>query len=78
MKGAEAKVCWPFYAKYRKMENTLDESDVDDATTASASEGLSLAEMSWLWAFQARLAGIEGDRAPQLAALRRATAGSSQ
>lgn len=82
MKGAEAKVSWPFYAKYRKMENTLDESDVDDATaalhTASASEGLSLAEMSWLWAFQARLAGIEGDRAPQLAALRRATAGSSQ
>ena len=82
MEGAEPKVSRPFYAKYRKMENMLDEGDVDGATealhTALASEGLSLGEMSWLWAFEARLAGIEGAREQQLAALRRATAGSSQ
>ena len=82
LEGAEAKVSRPFYAKYRKMEQVLDEGDIDGAAAALGaafeSEGLSLAEMSWLWAFQARLAGLQGDRELQLAALRRATAGSSQ
>lgn len=80
--GAQDKVSRQFYVRYRKMESALDEGDIETASaeleTALQSEGLTLAEMSWLWALEARIAGLKGDKEQQLAALRRATAGSSQ
>ena len=81
IEGAEDKVSRPFYTRYRNIEKTLDGGDIEAAAAeleiAFESEGLTLAEMSWLWAMEARILGIQGDKAAQLAALRRATAGSS-
>lgn len=82
IEGAEDKVSRPFYGRYRKIENTLNEGDIEAASTALEtafeSEGLTLAEMSWLWAMKARITGLQGDKEQQLAALRRATAGSTK
>lgn len=82
IQGAQEKVSRRFYAGYRKMEQALDDGDIETASTeletALQGEGMTLAEMSWLWALKARIAGMQGDREQQLAALGRATAGSSQ
>lgn len=82
IEGAEDKVSRPFYTRYRRIEQTLNGGDVETASTELAtafeSEGLTLAEMSWLWAMRARIAGMIGDKDAQLAALRRATAGSQK
>jgi TonB family protein len=82
MHGAQDKVSKPFYNRYRKIERTLGDGDVDGASAALDAafhgEGLSLGEMSWLWAMEARIAGVRGDTGHQLEALRRATAGSSE
>ena len=82
LQGAQDKVSRQFYARYRKMEQTLEDGDIATAgaelESALQGEGMTLAEMSWLWAFEARIAGLRGDKERQLAALRRATAGDSQ
>lgn len=80
--GPQDRVSRQFYGRYRRMERALDDGDIETATaeleTAFQSEGLTLAEVSWLWALKARIAGVHGDKEQQLAALRRATAGSAQ
>lgn len=82
IRGSQDRVSRPFYARYRKMEQTLNEGDIETASaeleSALESEGLTLAEMSWLWALRARIAGLQGDKEQQLSALRRATAGSPE
>ncbi len=82
IQGSEDKVSRPFYNRYRRMEKMLNEGDIEAASaeleSAFESEGLTLAEMSWLWGLKARITGIQGDKEQQLAALRRATAGSSK
>jgi len=82
IRGSQDKVSRPFYNRYRKMEKTLIEGDIEKASaeleSAFRSEGLTLAEMSWLWALSARIAGMQGDTEQQLSALRRATAGSPE
>lgn len=80
IRGSQDKVSRPFYNRYRKMEQTLNEGDIETASveleSALQSDGLTLAEMTWLWALSARIAGMQGDTEQQLSALRRATAGS--
>ena len=80
--GAQDKVSRQFYGRYRRMEKDLDEGDIESASaeleTVLQSEGLTLAEMSWLWALKARIAGMRGNKEQQLEAVRHATAGSSQ
>jgi len=80
IRGAQDKVSRPFYTRYRAIETRLNEGEVEKAAgqleSAFDSDGLTLAELSWLWALRARIAGIQGDRDAQLSALRRATAGS--
>ena len=82
IQGAQDKVSRKFYIRYRKMEETLEAGDIETASaeldTALQGEGMTLAEMSWLWALEARIAGMRGDKEGQLAALRRATAGASE
>lgn len=82
IRGSQDKVSRPFYARYRKIEQTLNEGDIETASaaleSAFESEGLTLAEMSWLWALRARIAGMQGDTEQQLSALRRAMAGSPE
>lgn len=81
IRGSQDKVSRPFYTRYRAIEETLDDGEIEKADSqlesAFKSEGLTLAEMSWLWALRARIAGLQGDSKKQLSALRRATAGSA-
>ena len=82
IQGAQDKVSRKFYVRYRNMEEMLEAGDIETASaeldTALQGEGMTLAEMSWLWALEARIAGMRGDKEGQLAALRRATAGASE
>lgn len=78
LEGAQSEVSRNFYRKYRKIDKTLTKGDVESASAelekAFELKGLTLGELSWLWALQARLAGLEEDREEQLVAVRRALA----
>ncbi len=64
------------------MDEALDRGDVDTANSelesAFESKGLTLGELSWLWAMQARIAGLRGDKEQQLIAVRQALAVSDE
>lgn len=78
VEGAEAGVSRGFYRKYKRIGKALDRGEVDSASAeldnALQSKGLSLSELSWLWALKSRIAEIQGDREMQLVAVRRALA----
>jgi len=80
--GSQTGVSRGFRSRYKKMDETLDRGDIDSASAelerAFQSEGLTLGELSWLWALQARIAGLRGDKEQQLIAVRRALAVSEK
>lgn len=82
MEGAQSEVSRNFYRKYRKIDKTLAKGEVESASAelekAFELKGLTLGELSWLWALQARLAGLQGDSEMQLVAVRRALAVSKE
>ena len=81
LEGAETGVSRRFHRTYRKIDETLERGEIDSATLqleeAFQLKGLTLGELSWLWALRARIAGIQGDREQQLIAVRRALAVAS-
>jgi len=80
--GSEMGVSKSFNRKYKKIHQALEEGDVESASSkledAFQSEGLTLGELSWLRALQARIAGVRGDKEQQLIAVRRALAVSEK
>ena len=76
--GSQTGVSRRFHGNYRKIEKALEKGEVDAASSALEdafdSKGLTLGELSWLWALKARIAGMHGDRKQQLVAVRRALA----
>lgn len=80
--GSQTGVSTGFRSRYKKMDEALDRGEVDIASSelkrAFQSNGLTLGELSWLWAMQARIAGLRGDKEQQLIAVRRALAVSDK
>ena len=78
--GSQKGVSRSFNRKYRKISEALNEGNVDFARSelegAFETKGLTLGELSWLWALQARVEGKQGDKERQLVAVRRALSGS--
>ena len=78
--GAQEAVSREFNGMYRLIDRSLDRGDVEKAKKRLASldqsEGLTIAERSWLWAMHARIAGLEGNSETQLRAIQRAAPGS--
>ena len=73
--GAQSEVSRNFYRKYRKIDKILAKGEIDSASAElEKAFELTLGELSWLWALQARLAGLQEDREQQLVAVRRALA----
>lgn len=76
--GSETGVSRRFFKNYKKIEKAIGRDEMEFASSeleeAFQSKGLTLAELSWLWALQVRIAGIHGDREQQLIAVRRALA----
>ena len=76
--GTQSEVSRKFYRKYRRIDKALAKGEIDSASSelekAFELKGLTLGELSWLWALQARLAGLQEDREQQLVAVRRALA----
>ncbi len=80
--GSQTGVSKGFNRRYKKIDQALDQGDIESASSkledAFQSKGLTLGELSWLWALQARIAGIQGDKERQLVAVRRALAVSKK
>ena len=76
--GSENRVSRKFHRTYTKIDKALDRGEVDAARLeledAFQLKGLTLGELSWLWAAKARIAGISGNKEQQLVAVRRALA----
>ncbi len=77
LEGAGTGVTKKFYRRYKKIDKAIGNGElakaqkmVDDAVDDL---NLSLSETAWLWTARARLAGLNGDKAAQLSALRKAT-----
>lgn len=78
LEGSETGVSRRFHRTYKKINKAVDRGDIDSAALeledAFQLKGLTLGELSWLWALRVRIAGIQGDREQQLNAVRRALA----
>ena len=66
-----------FARKYNKINEVLSAGDLDESgemiDDVFDSKDLTLPEVTWLWALEARRAGLAGDKDRQLAAVRKAT-----
>ena len=76
--GTETHVSRKFHRSYRKISEAIDRAEIESAARqldeAFEAKGLTLGELSWLWALKARVAGLRGDKDGQLVAVRRAAA----
>jgi TonB family protein len=76
------KVSQKFFRIYRKIDKMLLDGELEPAAKmldeTFESFDMTLSEISWLWALRARYAGQIGDNDMQLAAVRKATAGSGK
>lgn len=81
LEGEQNRVSREFHRAYKKVDQSLNEGDLETAEQLLAesfeSFNMSLAELSWLWSIRARYAGMVGDKEAQLQAVRKATAHSA-
>lgn len=77
LEGAGTGVTKKFHRRYKKVDKAINDGELSKAQDLVddivADLNLSLSETAWLWTARARLAGLNGDKAAQLAALRKAT-----
>lgn len=82
IQGSQQAVSRRFHSNYRKIDRLIEDGDLVTAEQkidkAFDAKGLSVGELTWLWALRARIAGMRGDDDAQLAAIHRTAAASSE
>lgn len=82
IEGSTDKVSRKFHRGFKRIEKLLNEQEVEQAEerleAMFESKGLTLGEISWLWALKARIASVTGDKDAELTAVKRALGSSEQ
>lgn len=82
IEGSTDKVSRKFHSGYTHIDKLLEKQEIEEAEqrldAMFDSKGLTIGEISWLWALKARVASVKGDKAGELTAVKRALGASER